>query len=340
VSNLVVATEWRHAGNRRLEAVKACERPDLDALAELVRTFLAYRGRAGSRTSPATLRTYRKGLERWVAWCWPDLEVSPDVPLLRATEDDVERFIAEVLATRSHSTAAVYRSAVRRFYDALQWAGALATNPAELVRVPADPTPRHERRPAMPVSWFRRVLAEASLVDHARSRRDVLLLHLLGSQGLRVSEAVALQLADLDLNGKRIHVRRGKGSKARTIPMTAHTRHALMSWRAARAALPRTPEVLVNVGTAVPERWLGRRMTDTTARRVLNALYRRAGVPERYHGAHTLRHTSGTRLYRATRDLHRVSQLLGHSHVDTSSIYAKMDDSGLEEAMALLDDDL
>ncbi|MFC6590973.1 tyrosine-type recombinase/integrase [Deinococcus lacus] len=54
-------------------------------------------------------------------------------------------------------------------------------------------------------------------------------------------------------------------------------------------------------------------------------------------GLHTLRRTAGTHLYRATRDLHVVADLLGHSSVTTSAVYAKMDSDVRREAITALD---
>ncbi|MCV5639226.1 tyrosine-type recombinase/integrase, partial [Escherichia coli] len=62
------------------------------------------------------------------------------------------------------------------------------------------------------------------------------------------------------------------------------------------------------------------------------------GFPERYRGAHMLRHTAGTRFYKASRDLHATARLLGHSNLNTSAIYAKMDLEGLFEVVDRIDE--
>lgn len=66
--------------------------------------------------------------------------------------------------------------------------------------------------------------------------------------------------------------------------------------------------------------------------------YRAMGLPERYRGLHMLRHTAGTRFYRASRDLHATARLLGHANPATSAIYAKMDMEGLFEVVDRLDE--
>jgi integrase/recombinase XerC len=339
MSDLVVATRWQNRGGRRFEAVQACERGDAQALADLLAAFLSYRGRSGSRTSASTVRTYRVAVEAWAAWCWPERSVSPRVHLLQAELDDIELWVAELLLARSHSTVATYLSGVRRLYDALVWAGAVRENPADSARAARDPTPAHEKRPALPVPYFRAALDVASGPE-PRHARDVLLLHLLGSQGLRASEAAGVRLGDVDLRSLVLHVRHGKGAKARTIPLAVHTRRALEEWLPLRWARPGELRLLVNVGDSVHPRFVGRGLSTSTVRRIVNRILRSAAVPARYHGAHTLRHTTGTRVYRATRDLYRVAEILGHSSVQTSAGYAKMDDAGLREAMVLLGDDL
>ncbi len=66
--------------------------------------------------------------------------------------------------------------------------------------------------------------------------------------------------------------------------------------------------------------------------------YRAIGLPDRYSGLHMLRHTAGTRFYRASRDLYATARLLGHASPTTSAIYAKMDMEGLFQVIDKLDE--
>jgi integrase/recombinase XerC len=176
--------------------------------------------------------------------------------------------------------------------------------------------------------------------DGARQARTRLLVRLLGDEGLRISEAANLHVEDIDMRNRQLYVRRGKGGKTRTLPLSQACYHALREWLNMRPAHARADEatLLVNVGKKVKKTRRGKAMHVNTIRLELDRLYKQLGFGQRYRGAHMLRHTAGTRLYQQTRDLHVVSQILGHSDVNTSSIYAKMDRRGLEDAMRKLDD--
>lgn len=353
-TDLVLSTSWHDRGQRKLEAVRACQTRDVKTLLDLLDTYLSYRGRRGVHTSPNTRHLYGVALRDWLHYCWPEPQSSPDVSLLRASRDDVERYVARLQQRGGHledasaeglrpGSTSAYLAGVRAFYRALQWADAVTTSPAQDVLGPSDPRPRHERRPAMPLADYKRLILELEQGDYdeALRSRNLLLLRLLGDQGLRVSEVVHLETSDIDLAARVMFISNGKGGKTRTVPMTKATFRVLSGWLQKRSVCASSGErtLLVNVGKNVKAARQGRAMHPNTVRLQLETLYKKLGIGPRYRGAHTLRHTAGTRLYRNTRDLYRVAQVLGHQDVNTSSIYAKMDIEGLKEAMATLDDD-
>lgn len=350
-THLRLATRWHDRGHRKLSAVRACHERDLAALLGLVNAYLSYRGRKGVKTARNTRATYGLALRDWLAYCWPDREASPEVPLLRATRDDVERYAA-LLQERggnldgsaktelAAATVATYLAGVRTLYKALIWAGALLESPAQEVAGPSDPRPRHERRPALPLDDYRRLTQRLDGAGPAEVR-NLVMVRLMGDQGLRIGEVVSLKVSDVALTAGVLQVARGKGGKSRTVPLTAASKAAIGRWLGERRrhAAPGEEALLVNVGKKVKLSRQGRAMHPNTVRLQLDTLYQQLGLSRRYRGAHLLRHTAGTRLYRNTRDLYRVAQLLGHQDVNTSSIYAKMDLDGLKEAVASLDDD-
>jgi integrase/recombinase XerC len=328
-TKLVLSSDWHEPGRRKLQAVKAATERDERRLASLLNTYLSYRGRKGAQTSPRTRETYETALRDWIAYAWPNPEASPTVPLLRTQQHDVELYVAKLQERVSPGTAATYLAGVRAFYRALSWAEAVQTNPAEGVRSPVDPRPRHERRDAVPLDGYRLMLETAG-------DRDRLLLRLMGDTGLRISEVASLNLADV--KGGVVVVQRGKGGKRRRVPMTRPTAAALATWLKVRQAAHGETALFVNPSGGRTRRSLvGKRMSSDTIRRAFHELRKAAGLPADY-SPHSLRHTAGTRIYRSTRDLHVVSQALGHSDVNTSSIYAKMDLEGLSDAMSKLDD--
>jgi integrase/recombinase XerC len=326
---LVLDSDWHEPGRRKLQAVKAASEGREEHLSSLLNTYLSYRGRKGAQTSSRTRQTYETALADWLSYCWPSRSDSPLVALLRATRDDVERYLALLQERVSLATAATYLAGVRALYRALLWAQAVSANPADGVRAPVDPRPRHERRDPVPLDGYRAMLELAG-------DRDRLLLRMMGDQGLRISEVAALDLADV--RGGIVIVQRGKGGKRRRVPMTRPTGEALRAWLQVRQAVDGEVALFVNAMEGRTRQDLaGRRMSSGSIRTAFQRLRKAAGLPDGL-SPHSLRHTAGTRLYKASRDLYVVSQALGHSDVNTSSIYAKMDLEGLNEAMSRLEE--
>ena len=335
---------YEDPGKRRLAAVRAASERDLEGLIQLLTYYLLYKSRKRARTSPKTYTLYGLGVRDFLAWAWPEGAPGPRVPILKATADDVDRWLSELLETGGHleeargtplspATAAAYLAGVRALYRALVWAGAVGKNPAAEVPPPRDPTPRGERRPAMPLTLYRRLLATLD-PGKAEGLRDRLVYRLMGDVGLRVAEVEALDLEDLDPHEGELRVR-GKGQKVRTVPLPPDLAAELAGWLRIRSAhaVPGEKALFVNLGG---RRETGKRLRAWTIRKRLAARLRALGAPERYHGPHSLRHLAGTRLYRATGDLYLVAALLGHSDMSTSQVYAKMDLSRLREAVRRL----
>ncbi len=345
-TDLLLQTAWANQGNRKREAVRACAERDVATLLSLLNAYLTARSRKRARTSERTRSTYELGVRTWIEFCWPDLDGSPDTPLLRATLDDVDLFVATLqsepsAATRrplAPSTISTYVSAVRTFYRALVWAGALAVNPADEAHAPSDPRPSHERRPAVDADAYRALCRRLTGATPLQ-QRDHVMVRLFGDAGLRVSEVVELTVDDVDLASATLFIRHGKGGRSATQFLTKRLTEALQAWLVIRPAHAAAGEqaLLVNLGEQVPEAYLGRRMSERTVRRTLNAYYREAGLPLRFRGTHTLRHTAGTRYYRATGDLHRTREFMRHANIATTAIYAKMDRAMVLEGVRQLD---
>jgi site-specific recombinase XerD len=128
--------------------------------------------------------------------------------------------------------------------------------------------------------------------------------------GLRVSEVVALKVADLDADRLTIHISQGKGGKDRYVPLSARL---LRDWRAYWRLRP-------------PHVWLfanrqGTRPIDITVAQKLYTMAKlRAGITKQ-GGIHALRHAFATHLLEAGRNLLTVQALLGHRHLSTTARY-------------------
>ncbi len=337
---------WSDPAKRRLWAVKAAHERDEARLIELLEAYLYLKGRKKALVSQETLRTYRTALRDYLAWAWPEGSPGPRVPLLKASSDDIDRYLNGLQTKGGNlpensrplrpASVATYLAGVRAFYRALEWAGAAVA--PEDVHAPSDPTPREERRPALPIELYEQLLYHLDDAEDLTKTRDRAMVRLMAEAGLRISETVHLDVDDFLPAERLLIIRSGKGGKQRTVPLSRSLTAELGRWLRLRAGIAAAaePALFVNTGGRKNK---GRRLSPSLLRKRLARYYGELGFPKRYHGAHMLRHTAGTRFYRATKDLHVTARLLGHSNVNTSAIYAKMDLEGLRAAVDGLEEE-
>jgi len=156
----------------------------------------------------------------------------------------------------------------------------------------------------------------AAADEHAtRGARDAALLAILDGGGLRRAEAVALDVADVDLETEAVTVRRGKGRKARTVPLAAGAGAALSAWLAVRGDAPGALLRAVNRHG----RLLSDRMSTRAVGRALGRLGAAASVEA--FTAHDFRRTVAGDLLEAGADIVTVQNLLGHANPNTTARY-------------------
>jgi integrase/recombinase XerD len=189
--------------------------------------------------------------------------------------------------------------------------GARPDNPAADVDLP-------RRRRKLPRTLSPREverLIEAADGTTPRARRDRALVELLYGAGLRVSEAVSLDRAGVDLDAALVRCV-GKGDKERIVPLGSHAVTALRSYLAhGRPHLDRRhrPELFLNAQ--------GGALTRAGAFLILKRLAAKASLdPERVH-PHLLRHSFATHLLDGGADLRSVQEMLGHADLGTTELY-------------------
>ena len=148
---------------------------------------------------------------------------------------------------------------------------------------------------------------EAVAVDGPLGLRNSALVELVYSAGLRASEAVGLDLGDVDFEQERVHVREGKGAKDRVVPLGEEAGALVARYlRDARPLLARGAENALFLSAR------GRRLDTSTLRRL---------VPH----PHRLRHAFATHLLEGGADLRTIQELLGHSSLSTTQMYSHVD---------------
>jgi integrase/recombinase XerC len=253
------------------------------------------------RASPHTRRAYLSDLSQLAEFLG-----QRGTALDAASRDDLRAFLAARFGSNSPATLSRKQASLRAFYAHRVRMGHLADSPARRLVFP-------RRRVSLPnvVSvddCF--ALMEAPSKKTAAGLRDRCALELLYGAGLRVSELVQLDLADLHQETLRV---RGKGGKGREVPVVAKARLALAAWLLRRAELrPRDGALFVNLR--------GGRLTTRSIARFLDKYALAAGARRHVH-PHALRHSFATHLLDMDADLRGIQELLGHASLSTTQRY-------------------
>jgi integrase/recombinase XerC len=203
-------------------------------------------------------------------------------------------------------------SALRTFFSYLRREQQRAGNPAQDIRAPKA----GRRLPhTLDADQMARLL-DFKPTD-ALEVRDLAMMELLYSAGLRLAEMVGLDLTDIDLADRTARVT-GKGAKQRIAPIGRLAVTALQTWLGERSGLAKPDETAVFVGRN------GRRIGARNVQLRIGAHARRQGLPLGVH-PHLFRHSFATHLLESSRDLRGVQELLGHANIATTQIYTHLD---------------
>ena len=266
--------------------------------------------------SPHTVKAYARDLEAFAAFCqdyyggpwsWAGVDRLAVRGFLAAEQ-------RRGLARRSVARAL---SALRTFYRFLNATRGLEVNPARAAR-----TPRLEK--TLP-TWLDKAEIELLFAEAEaraaggrggfREVRDLAMLELFYSTGMRLSELAGLNDPDVDLVSDQVKAR-GKGKKERIVPVGSHATSALRKYleirdRIATARGGNRPMFVNMRGTRISPRGV-----QLAMKRLFATLAR---GPELH--VHTLRHSFATHLLDAGADLRAVQELLGHASLGTTQVY-------------------
>jgi len=245
----------------------------------------------------ATRRAYRHDVEEFGQWLEDRrlLLAEVDVRVLTDYVSDLGRARPRKLAP---ATIARKIAAVRSFLR-------FTLGPAQVSDTSLAPR-RPRRLPDTPKTAEVEAALDALDGDGPLALRNRALVELVYSAGLRSSEAVGLDLADVDFDREQLHVR-GKGGKERIVPLGEEAGYLLARYlREARPGLLRGAENAVFVSAR------GKRLDTSTLRRI-------------FAHPHRLRHAFATHLLEGGADLRTIQELLGHSSLSTTQLYSHVD---------------
>ena len=261
------------------------------------------------RLSPHTLSNYRRDLSRLGEYC--------DSVGIDSWDKVDPKAVRSYVAWR-HRKGAGGRtlqrelSALRGFFNFLLREGVVRNNPG--VDIPA---PKSEKRlpKALDVDQTARLVeieGEGPLV-----LRDRALMELIYSSGLRLSEAIGLDIDSIDRRDASVRVV-GKGSKARVVPVGREALKALERWLKVRGQLA----VLEERALFVSQR--GRRISPRSVQQRMREWGLKQGLDTRVH-PHMLRHSFASHILESSGDLRAVQELLGHADIATTQVYTHLD---------------
>jgi integrase/recombinase XerC len=279
----------------------------MSELAAAIHDFLDERARRND--SAHTLRNYGADLDEFLKYFSPPGADPPplaDIDLLSLRE-----WLAH-LYDRAQKPATIRRklASLRSLFRYLSRENRLATDPARLLRLPKMP----KTLPEVPNTEVTNALVDGSSredLERPFPTRDRLLLELLYGSGLRISEAVGLNLDDFDRDERWIRVR-GKGKKERQVPYGSKAASALEAYLDAR---PPAQALFLN--------HRGDRLSDRGARNIVK-FYATYVVGDSSIHPHTLRHAFATDLLTHGADLRAIQELLGHARLSTTQKYTQV----------------
>lgn len=273
---------------------------------QCVELFLDYL-RGEKRTSDHTLSAYRRDLLRLQQFCSNRKIVDS-----QALESADIRLYISGRHKEGISAKSIQRelAAIRSFLRFLLKRQLIDQNPAQGIQAPKVPKKLPKTLDVDQVTGL--LEAEA---DSILAMRDLAIFELFYSSGLRLSELVMLDMADLDIAEGMLKIRHGKGGKQRLLPVGQKAIEAVQRWLSYRPATS-SSALFVSVH--------GNRLGQRSVQLRLQKWCKQHGIAEHIH-PHMLRHSFASHMLESSQDIRAVQELLGHADVSTTQIYTHLD---------------
>lgn len=248
--------------------------------------------------SKETLRSYLKHNRLFLKY----IKKSPD----QITEEDVKQYLAYEISDRKVTprTVSLKLSALKFFYD-----GILQKNITDI------------KTPKIPKSLPAVLTKEEvkNLIDAAGSDKTKLIIKLIYSAGLRVSECVKLKVEDINFNENIIHIKSGKGQKDRISLLSTITAEHIKKY-------------ILTLEKDEKNLFPGKEETLSTRniQKIVQKAAKRAGINKKTT-PHTLRHSFATHLLENGTDIRLIQELLGHSSIATTELYTHVSKKQLKK---------
>jgi integrase/recombinase XerC len=272
-------------------------------------------------SSDLTIKSYREDLEMLVYFLTFDdgtLPAPKDV-----TSQDLRQYVA-AMSEAQYARSSISRrlATLRSFYRFCQRQGYTDSNPAKPLR---NPRKQHSLPHFLSKDEIAKLISAPDITT-PMGQRDQAIFETMYSAGLRVSELVGINDADLHLDEGLIRVR-GKGRKERFAPMGSYAVTAIDSWLKVRSLAKNDHKT---DAAAVFVNRFGRRISTRSIGRILQKYIQLTGLDSRT-SPHTLRHSFATHLLDSGAEIRSVQELLGHKSLVTTQIYTHLTTAKLKD---------
>ncbi len=274
--------------------------------------------------SAHTVLSYKKDIEGFQDYY---ATINRDSTIIEAEEEDIRLWSMELIGRRGLKSTTVRRkiSALKSFYNYLKSKGIIESNPAYRTPIPKKPD-------IMPVFFTDEQIDNLSTnrafeSDNFETVRNALIIEFLYQTGLRRSEMIHVRFEDLDLVRKSVKVL-GKGKKERIVPLgdnlVALIKHYLEVKNSCDIVSENSKLFVLKNGK------------EMYPKAVYNIVTRELGAitTKLKHSPHTLRHTFATTLLNGGAQLNSIKELLGHSSLAATQIYAHTSFDALKKIYA------
>lgn len=277
-------------------------------MTDVKKQFIAYLSET-RKVSDNTLQSYIRDYDQFVNYL-----TIRNIDLLAVESDQLQKFLVS-METSGLSKATMTRmmATIRCFYRFAMLEELVETNPALGIKIEKDEKKLPEILTAKEIEKF---LAQPDITD-LKGCRDKAMLELLYATGIRVSELIDLNLDDINLQMGILYCRSKKSE--RIIPIYDDARHAVADYiKRVRSAVIldyREPALFTNMN--------GARMTRQGFWKIVKAYTKSANI-QKDITPHTLRHSFATHLLENGAQLKDIKEMLGHSDISSTQVYAKV----------------
>ncbi|MFQ5981348.1 MAG: site-specific tyrosine recombinase/integron integrase [Candidatus Heimdallarchaeota archaeon] len=229
----------------------------------------------------------------------------PSKSLMGYSTMEIRRFLRHLKQDRSYAAPSLHRKicSARSFFKFLRQHGHISDDPTEIIE-----SPKISR--SLPKTLA--VDDISRLLEATKNTRDYLIVILLYSTGVRVSELCHLSIGDIDFEQDLIHVVRGKGGKDRKVPLAPHVRDLIRAY-AEKLGPP-------NSNLPLFRNRSDSRLTARSVQRIVRKAKLTAGISKKVT-PHALRHAFATHLCDNNVNIRVIQELLGHASLATTQLY-------------------